>query len=990
MFGPGIFVARESELAQLDQKLGAMLQGQGQLCLVSGEAGAGKTALLMEFCSRAQQKHSNLIVTLGACDSQTGGENSYLPFREALHQLTGEVHPQRPTATLSKENENRLEKAIVFSMEALVEFGPDLVGSLMPGSAIVMRLGKFLVDQTSWQAGVKKLLDRKAKGDKTAAVPEVPQDQIFEQTINFLRSFSQKAPLILILDDLHWADRASLDLLLRLGRRLQESRILILGTYRPDEVALGRAGERHPLEKVIAELKRSLGEIELDLNRTVQRESEAFVDALLDSSPNCLNDHFRGDLLRHTQGQPLFTMELLRDLQERGELVKVDGCWITSKPIDWSRLPARVEGVIEERIGRLSREMRNILSVASVEGEQFTAEIIAQISKVEARDLVRLMSGELQKHHQLVESLGLAQIERKRISRYRFSHSLIQFYLYEALDEAERAYLHEDLGLALEAFYGEAAHEMAVQLAYHFECAHSMEKARDYLQLAGDQARLSYANDAAVSYYSRALALTPQEDVEKRFELLILRENSFSLIGDRASQRQDLDALVLLAAELQEAQKSARAAIRQAKYFFQVSDYRQAAYTAEKAIPWLEACPRDGTCRKLLVEAYHVLGQADSRQGLHEEALHRLEQALELSRLNDDAQGEVLALQGLGELAWSQGKGTAARQSIQDALRFAQRLDDRQRTRSLLNQLGIIEKEMQDYPAAQAAYEQALRIAREIGDRWGESKVLNNLGEVWSLLGDEAKARDYCLQALDIARLVGDRSGEGLVRVNLGEAATAVGAFAEAETHNREALAIFQETGYRMGEEIALGNLAQLACKQEDPGEALRLAEQALQIAGEVGDEVGKATLQKILGEAWLLMGDFKAARNAFAQSAQLWAEQETMSGVLEARAGGMIALSQAGGGEGRDAAARLAYELLENLERQPVADPLPILLRCWYALDAVGNARAVEALEKAHAALIEHSEHISDPAARQSFLNQVPLHLEIQRQYEMRHSKEK
>ena len=156
--------------------------------------------------------------------------------------------------------------------------------------------------------------------------------------------------MLLIIDDLQWADTASLSLLFHLGRRLQGSRVLLLAAYRPDEVDLRRGGERHPLQKLVAEFRRTYGDMCLDLDQ-VEETGRAFMDAFLDSEPNRLGEGFRNVLFQHTAGHPLFTIELLRAMRERGDLFRDEsGRWTAGPVLDWDTLPASVEGVIEERL----------------------------------------------------------------------------------------------------------------------------------------------------------------------------------------------------------------------------------------------------------------------------------------------------------------------------------------------------------------------------------------------------------------------------------------------------------------------------------------------------------------------------------------------------------------------------------------------------------------------------------------------------------------
>ncbi len=221
-----------------------------------------------------------------------------------------------------------------------------------------------------------------------------------------------------------------------------------MGAYRPEEVAIGRDGERHPLEPVLNEFQRDFGDMTVDLRRA---ERWDFMEALLDSEPNRVGRPFREMLYRQTRGHPLFTVELLRGLQERGDVVQdSEGQWVEGPELDWETLPARVEAVIAERIGRLAQPLQAALRVASVEGEVFTAEVVAQVQAADGREVVSLLSGELDRRHRLVRAQAIERLGQQRLSRYRFRNYLFQKYLYDNLDEVERTYLHEDVGRALE------------------------------------------------------------------------------------------------------------------------------------------------------------------------------------------------------------------------------------------------------------------------------------------------------------------------------------------------------------------------------------------------------------------------------------------------------------------------------------------------------------------------------------------------------------
>jgi ABC-type oligopeptide transport system substrate-binding subunit/DNA-binding SARP family transcriptional activator len=512
-----LFVARERELARLAEHLTAALEGQGRVVFVTGEAGRGKTALLTEFAHRAQEAHAGLIVARGNCNAYSGAGDPYLPFRDVLGMLSGDVESRWAAGTITQEHARRLWALMPYTLQALVDDGPDLIDVLVPGSGLVTRIAASAPGMASWQKRLKELTQR-AKAERG----NLQQHQLFEQYTQVLHTLAARRPLLVLLDDLQWADTTSINLLFHMGRRLAGGRILIVGAYRASEVAYGRPSiatqtpQPHPLKPVVNEFKRHFGDIEIDLGQIPPAESRAFVDTLLDSEPNRLDEAFRAALFRQTQGHPLFTIEMLRDMQERGDLVQDDeGCRIEVPPLDWDALPARVEAVIEQRLGRLDAALRDILSVASVEGETFTAQIVARLQDLSERQLLHRLSQELQQRHRLVRDQGEVTVGNKRLSRYQFGHVLVQQYLYDRLSPGERRLLHNEIAVILEELYAGHTDEITVQLARHYAEAGQGEKAIPYLSRAGDQARLAYAHEEAIDFYQRALTfLKEQADYE--------------------------------------------------------------------------------------------------------------------------------------------------------------------------------------------------------------------------------------------------------------------------------------------------------------------------------------------------------------------------------------------------------------------------------------------------------------------------------------------
>ena len=514
------------------------------------------------------------------------------------------------------------------------------------------------------------------------------QSQIYEQCTNVLCKIAAEKPLLVVLDDLHWADPASIGLLFRLGRRLESHRVMVLGTYRPDEVPkTDYDQQRNPLDKVLVELQRYLGDIWIDLDRTTEESGREFIDAYLDSRLNRLDEAFRQALFAHTRGEPLFTVELLRELISRGELVEdKDGWWVASGDLSWDMLPPKVEGVVAERIARIEQEVRDDLTVGSLEGERFTAELVAQVRDVDVRTLVRRISSEAQNTHHLVQAAGVERVGGQRLSHYCFSSTAVQAYLEAALDEIERSYLHEDIGLALEALYGEESDRIAVELARHFELAELPEKACYYLRKAGEQSAAGFAHEESAYYFSRALVLTPTDNFPTRFPLLMAREHAYGFLGSRDEQRRDLQELQRIAAEIGDPHGQAEVALRAATFGLQVGKYEDAlakvelsaSFAVQAGDPIAEA------------NAQILWGRIYWQIGPYANAVTHLERALALARTNRNAAVESQCLYDLAVTTYYLNELTGAWDYVQQAAATFATLGDQKSEHLCLSLCGVI------------------------------------------------------------------------------------------------------------------------------------------------------------------------------------------------------------------------------------------------------------------------------------------------------------
>jgi DNA-binding SARP family transcriptional activator len=514
-----LFVAREDELETLTNALARAAGGEGGVRFVTGEPGSGKTALLAEFARRALAQDAKLLVLWGQCSAFTGQGDPYYPFLNVIRMLLGEAEAPVSAGVSSSPIMQRLWRQLPAALDAVLDHGHQLIDRFFSGQTLLAFAQQHSGVAPDRLKQLETLLPQLATRPPQQ---RAPQAALFEQFTQVLRALAQNQPLLLIVDDLQWIDPGSVNLLFHLGRQLADSRILLLGAYRPEEITQPRGGEAHPLLNVVGELQRDYGDVYIDLMRSAR---SVFIDALLDSEPNHLSREFRTLLNRQTFGNPLFAIELLRGMQLRGEIQRDSrGCWVEGPHLDWHKLPARIEAVIARRIGHLSQPCRDVLSVASVEGEQFTAEVAAAVMQQETAQVCSLLSQEACRQHQLVAAQSTLPVGGENLAIYNFRHGLFQIYLYHQLDVVEKARLHGLVGSKLEAFYQPNLArfpEIAHPLARHFARAGLAEKAVAYYTTAGKNALRLSANHEAITHFYSALKLlatlpvTPGRDLQE-------------------------------------------------------------------------------------------------------------------------------------------------------------------------------------------------------------------------------------------------------------------------------------------------------------------------------------------------------------------------------------------------------------------------------------------------------------------------------------------
>jgi predicted ATPase/DNA-binding XRE family transcriptional regulator len=900
-----VFVAREHELAQLDGFLDLTLSGQpapgqpvgpgGRVVFVTGEAGSGKTALVGEFSQRAQERLADLIVAGGHCNAYTGVGDPYLPFREVLGLLTGDVETTLAAGAMGREQARRLWGLIPYTVQALVKSGPDLIDIFVPGSALVNRAAAAAPGGSGWRPQLEELVARKAA---TQSPANLQQSDLFEQYTRVLQALAQRAPLVLVLDDLQWADTGSINLLFHMGRRLEGSRLLIIGVYRPADVAWGRDGERHPIEPVVGEFRRHFGHNQMDLSQT---DGKRFVEAFLDTGPNRLGTAFREALYQHSRGHALFTVEMLRGMQERGDLVQDEGgLWVEGPALDWETLPARVEGVIGERINRLRVVLQEVLKAASVEGEFFTAEVLARAQRVDEPVMVQRLSGELDRRHRLVKSQSSRRMGPggQRLSHYRFRHILFQRYLYTSLDDVERAYLHETVGTAMEELYQDQTEEVAVQLAWHFQMAGSVVKAAGYLWGAGERAVRLSAHEEAITHFTQALELfetLPDPSQYAREELSLQTALGHALIVVKGSAAPEVEHAFARARELCQ-QVGETPQLFQVlwglhTYYLPRGNIHPTALELARQLLDLAQSLQDPA---LLIAAQYALGSTLFWFGDHPQAQAHLEQGITLHGLHETASLIPLYGQDPGVMCqrygawttWFLGYPDQALELILETLALAKERGHPFTTAGAQAILIFIHYHRREEEAVKEQAEDNIARATEHGFLlW---KLSGFIFQGWALVegGQQEEGLEQILQGLDDWYATGAYGGDSPYQSMLVEAHLRMGQVAEGLAAVEEALAKLEETGERYMEaeyHRLKGELLLLGGADEDEVERQFL--KAINIARQQGARSLELRATVSLCQLWRTQGKKKEAWQMLTEIYNWFTEGFDTTDLLEAKA---------------------------------------------------------------------------------------------------------
>lgn len=889
-------VGRDNELKLLNSAIERLCKGKGGVFFVLGGAGVGKSRLLTELKELITNNQSPIKILEGRCLSY-GNTLTYWPIIQILENFF-EI----------TENDSRKtfqEKLIRKTKEIF----PDSWGELIPylGYLFSIRFADEFDEKV-------KYLD--AKGLKV---------QIISSIRKLLIALSRIRPLLLIIDDYHWIDNESLELLelifspTHTGDTSEDNKaealpILFLG--------LSRIEKDTPSHETKEYLRQSLGDNfkEIVLAPLGEKVVNKLIFNLLDvpGFPEGLKDK----ILEKAEGNPFYLEEIIRSLIDSGILSFSSGVWhlATSDKADISRLkiPNTIQSVIAARLDKLEQDVRDVLQMASVIGRNFYERILERLCQLDSLMLTVHLAT-------LEDYEYISEHKKKPESEYTFRHPFFQEVTYNSLLKSKRKELHRKVGELIEHIYPDRLDELTELLAHQYSNSDDSEKAIEWLSKAGRKAQDRYANDEAIKYFQKLVSIIKDEQLKGKetelcqtYEMLgdiyalkaeyetavdyydkvynsdgvntIIKSISKRKIADVHKNQGNYDCSLK---ELDEAEAMLSGGHNQelaeisiinslkCHIYCQKGMIKEATENGEKALnitnELIQRPPKVPINKKVLqdnkVRALNDLAGVYIYTSEYDKAIKFYNEAIKITEELDNKAKMNRLLTNLGVIYIYTGEYDRAIEISNEALRLTELIGDKGQTTAVFNNLGIAYSDIGENGKAIECYKKALKISEEIGDKRGVGAAHINLGSIYNSGGEYDRAIESWKRALEIKKEIGDRHGCAVVFGNLGTVFESLGEFEKALKYLKEALKIFKEMGDKRYVSAALLMMGEHHQTKGDYDKAIEFVQESLKIFQNIGDKHGIGAAHCGLGEMFLKLNELDKAEEHLLISEKLFTD---------------------------------------------------------------------------------------------------------------------
>jgi predicted ATPase len=832
-----------------------LLSERGQIVSVMGEAGLGKSRLVAEMHQqmRAQSAHGSSSATRwfeGRCLSYTESV-SFLPFQEIVRQMAN-IRQDDSEAEAWGKLRGSLDKWL----------GSE------EGSANLPYLGTFL------NLPLKDTMQDKVRHLDAEAL----QRRMFVALGALIEAQARAAPLVLVLEDIHWIDQASIQLIEYLMPTVNRAPLMLLLLYRPERSK--GCWEIH--EKVAREFPHCATDIAL--HPLAATESQALLNNLVQVAR--WPAEMRELILNRTEGNPLYLEEVLRALMDSRTLIQDDsGQWQISGRLDASQIPDTLQGVMMARLDQLEELHRGTAQVASVVGRIFAFDVLAHVVPENGNKLNTSLVG-LQQHEIVRETQRVPELG------YSFRHALMQEVCYHSLSARARRQYH----CKIAEYLCEAASRRELEsqfplIAHHAFTGQDWRRALQYQLLAGQQAQRLYANHEAIDHFEKAMQsaenLPPAETIEQRQTIHVALGELLVTTGQYDRALQHLQEALALAIEHGDRDAQARACRWLARLHELRGEYPTAFEWIEKGLAALM-----GRQTTEAAELSLTAGLIHTRQGLYDQALDQSQNSLTIAQQLGEVAVLARSYNLLGHVTRLLGQSALAIEHFQRAFDLYQGAGDISGQALAHNQIANACADMGQWQKAERHYCQAREIFDQVGDVYHRAMADSNLGEIALTHGRLDEALAFYQEALrSIEQIGGSAWMLGVFHNNLGhtfirrgqaeaalehlraslkcfeqiqardflpelhrhfaEADLLSGQLAEAEAHGQQALSLAHELSMQSEAGSSLRVLGEIAATQGRLDRAAQHLSESILILGQVGDEYGRARSQLSLAQVY-------------------------------------------------------------------------------------------------------------------------------------------
>lgn len=792
-------VGRRNELQIIEEKLSLALQKKSQIISIIAEAGLGKSRLVSEAIHIANQ--IGFFGYGSACQSDAIN-TPYLAWKGIWDAIFA-IDPDMDAANQIRHIESKIEVLAPSRLDALPLLN-NILGVNIPPNSFTEKLE-----------------------------PQQRQNILHALMEDCLKTLCENASLLIVLEDVHWMDELSHQLLEALAKTLANHPVCFLLAYRPPQLTRLQTPHIETLPQFTRIELQPLTHAETD--QAVRAKLAQLYPQNAPPIPGVLMETLAG----RTQGNPFYIEELLNYIHDQG----LD--FANIKQID---LPDSLHTLILSRIDQLTDIEKNTLRAASIIGRLFSAHWLAgYYPELGEFDKIKSALNEL-------AELDLTPLNSPEPElAYIFKHIITHEVTYENLSFATRARLHEKLAGYIETSFPDAP--PLATLAFHYSRSENLPKKIEYLRKAGSFAQENYANDAALEFYSDLLPLLTEP--QEKFEILSRQVELFELLGRwDAAEKSNQSILEIAGAD----------AAFQAEFQYIQGRLMRARSNYDSALQWLEQARATqselGNAAKLAITISEI-GIVFFRKGEYVQAQEALSEALQLAKTVGDYKTAILTLGNLAGIAWSKGDFTTAQSMLEEGLELRRSQGDKLNTASLLENLGLVTFSQNRYDEAQLFFEQGLAIRKKMGDKPGIAKVLGNMGLIAHAKHNYARAQELQRECLAMSHEVDDKWGMAVALGNLGTAASALGDHATAKKMHEESLAIKKKIGDKRGIAITLHNIGLADFMQKDYEAARPPLEECLPLARELKSKY-------ITGCALILLGMMDLFEQKSSANAQL------------------------------------------------------------------------------------------------------------------------